>query len=347
MSNPSLMPYIQWGGNNMGILITASNSAVDGPRYPGQTIVCVVALFALFLIAPLSLLAQSGSSSAPPATQTQSQDQSAPCSNAPPIMKRSTQPDLPPCPVPADESPSSTGSQRIPAPNPSAPLIEKARDAAYQFSQKLPNFICEEYMTRYRQRGDDKTILDTVSTEVIYNGGHETYRNVKIGNRPTDKGMDEIGGSWSTGEFASMLLDLFSPATNAQFRSGGASPIEGLEAQVYDFRVASENSHWMVRADSQSTHPAYSGSVWIDPHTARVLRIEIQARDMPTDFPMDTVESTVDYSTVTIDGTPSLLPVHAETLGCERRSSDCGHNIIDFRNYHEFKVNFKINGVAN
>jgi hypothetical protein len=80
----------------------------------------------------------------------------------------------------------------------------------------------------------------------------------------------------------------------------------------------------------------------VDPKTARVLQIEMQARSIPSGFPMDTIESAVDYSYVMIGGTSFLLPVHAESLGCKRGSSHCSHNIIDFRNYHEYKVDFKI-----
>jgi hypothetical protein len=29
-------------------------------------------------------------------------------------------------------------------------------------------------------------------------------------------------------------------------------------------------------------------------------------------------------------------------LGCYRGTSNCSHNIIDFRNYHEFKAEIKI-----
>ena len=50
----------------------------------------------------------------------------------------------------------------------------------------------------------------------------------------------------------------------------------------------------------------------------------------------------VDYSYVRIGDTSFLLPVHAESLGCERGTSYCSHNIIDFRNYHEFKSEIKI-----
>jgi hypothetical protein len=226
---------------------------------------------------------------------------------------------------------------------PAESLIERAREAAWQFSQRLPNFVCQEFMSRFTQQGrQERMPLDLVSAEIIYEDGHESYRNVKIDNRPTDKPLEEIDGSWSTGEFASILLELFHPDTHTQFRSGGASTISGFSAQVYDFQVQSENSRWMLHAGSQNLAAAYGGSVWLDPSTARVLRIEMQARDIPSDFPMDSVETAVDYSDVRIGETSFLLPVHAEALGCQRGSSYCSHNIIDFRNYHEFKSDVKI-----
>ena len=98
----------------------------------------------------------------------------------------------------------------------------------------------------------------------------------------------------------------------------------------------------MLHAGSQTLAAAYGGSVWVDPKTARVLRIEMQARNIPSDFPMDAVESAVDYSYVWIGGTSFLLPVHAESWGCERGTNNCSHNVIDFRNYHEFKADIKI-----
>jgi hypothetical protein len=242
-------------------------------------------------------------------------------------------------PPPATSQPAESAPAPLPA---SAPLIERGREAAFQFSQKLPNFICEEYMSRFKQQGEQKTPLDLVTAELIYEDGHESYRNVKIDGHPADKQLEEIGGSWSTGEFGSILLELFHPATRAQFRSGGASNISGVRAQVYDFQVQAENSHWILQAGGQKVAAAYQGSVWLDPNSARTLRIEIQARNLPSDFAMATVETAVDYSNVNIGEKSFLLPVHAESLGCQRNSSFCSHNIIDFRNYHEFKSDIKI-----
>jgi hypothetical protein len=221
-------------------------------------------------------------------------------------------------------------------------LIERARDAAFEFSEQLPNYVCEEVMSRYTQRGREELPQDVVSAEIIYEEGKESYRNVKINDRPTDSGLEGIGGSWSTGEFASTLVALFHPDTDAQFRSGGESSIGGVPAQVYDYDVRREKSRWILHAGPQTLTTAYGGSVWVDPKTARVLRIEMQAHDIPLDFPMDTVESAVDYSYVWIGGASFLLPVHAESLGCQRGTNACGHNKIDFRNYHEFTSEIKI-----
>jgi hypothetical protein len=300
--------------------------------------ICLEVILALFLAqasSPQSQPAQSAPSASPPATQSQA----PPCSDVRPILKRGIQPPLPPCPDPPPVASPPADS----VPTRSLTLIERDRVAAFEFSEKLPNFICQEFMARSTQRGRETEMpLDVVSAEIIYADAQESYRNVKINDRPTNRNLQEIEGSWSTGEFASTLLELFRPDTYAQFRAGGVSSISGFSAQVYDFQVRSENSQWRLQAGSQTLAAAYGGSVWVDPTTARVLRIEMQARSIPSDFPMDMVESAVDYSYVTIGGASVLLPVHAESLGCERGTSYCSHNIIDFRNYHEYKVDFKI-----
>jgi hypothetical protein len=83
--------------------------------------------------------------------------------------------------------------------------------------------------------------------------------------------------------------------------------------------------------------PAYSGAVWVDPKTSRVLRIEMSAKSMPGEFPLDHVESATDYDYIRLgDAQQYLLPVHAETLSCQRGSNLCAKNVIDFRNYHKY-----------
>jgi len=217
-------------------------------------------------------------------------------------------------------------------------LVRKAAAAAFDFTEGLPNYMCQEQMTRYASdsRPPSWRSLDLVSASVVYENGKENYRNIKVNNKPRDSFAD-TDGAWSTGEFGTLLVDLFSPETDAQFRFRQTARTAGITVKVYDYTVDHPHSHWNLIVSSQRYMPAYRGSVWIDPSTARVLRIEQQAYGFPSDFPTDHVESATDYEYVQLgDARKYLLPVHSETLTCQRGTDMCSRNTIDFRNYHKY-----------
>ncbi len=217
-------------------------------------------------------------------------------------------------------------------------LVRRAAGAAFDFTEGLPNYLCKEQIARYVS--DTKPAnwhsIDLVSAVVVYENGKEDYRNIAVNGKPRDSFKD-TDGAWSTGEFGTLLVDLFSPATDAQFHYRRTERIAGVDARVYEYTVDHAHSHWSVGISSQHYMPAYKGSVWIDPQTARVLRIEEQAFGFPSDFPADHVESATDYQYVQMgDARKYLLPVHSENLTCQRGSDSCQRNTIDFRNYHKY-----------
>ena len=217
--------------------------------------------------------------------------------------------------------------------------IEKAREAAGAFTETLPDYLCQEQMARFQSETVKVSWvpLDIVSMEVVYEKGKERYRNLQINGKATKaQRMEELAGSWSTGEFASVLLDIFSPATAADFRYRHTSKSGGRDAYLYDFEVDHQHSHWQIHMPSQSILPAYRGSIWIDKETARVLRIEMQAVHLPEEFPLDKIEMATDYEFIRIADRQFLLPVHSENLDCQRGTNMCSHNVIDFRNYHKY-----------
>lgn len=218
-------------------------------------------------------------------------------------------------------------------------LIRRAADTALDFTETLPNYVCQELMSRYQSesRPANWQALDVVGTEVIYENGKEDYRKVTVNGRPVNKKLEEVGGSWSTGEFGTVLISLFSPGTATEFHYRRDSRIAGISTKEYEFTVTHAHSNWRISMGPQTYDPAYSGTAWIDPATARVMRIEMSARSFPSDFPSDDVESATDYEYIRLgDAKQYLLPVHSETLSCLRGSNDCNRNVIDFRNYRKY-----------
>jgi hypothetical protein len=233
------------------------------------------------------------------------------------------------------------GSERLPEPvmGFGDPFLDKAYDAAVSFIEGLPNYVCQEFVARYgsETRVPSWHAYDIVSYDLVYQDGREDYRNTKINGKPVAAGEDQKTGSWSSGEFGTILRALFTLGRSANFHFVKETTIAHRSARVYDFSVAKSDSRWRVTAGSQTFDPAYKGSVWIDKENARVLRIEMQAVSLPTSFPLDTVESSLDYDYIRLEASRQfLLPVKAEVLDCERGSFNCTRNSIDFRNYHKY-----------
>jgi hypothetical protein len=238
--------------------------------------------------------------------------------------------------VPPDPVAAAPASQPIPLGD--DPIITKARAAALEYSATLPNYLVQQMTTRYQSDRPKSgwQALDIVTADLTYQDGRESYKNIKVGNKSVNTSMEEIPGTRSTGEFSTLLEQLFEPGVT-KFRTGGQDTIHNRPAYVYSFEVTRELSRWRIEAPSQLYYPATKGSVWIDKETSRVLRIEQQGKAMPALFPFDTIEATVDYDFIRLGTTgPYLLPVESEVLSCQRGTSICSRNKIEFRNYRKF-----------
>jgi hypothetical protein len=235
--------------------------------------------------------------------------------------------------------PDATPEARAAAAGPTAPeLIAKAREWVATFTDSLPDYICHQQTTRYMEQSKQQgwQALDVVTAQVVYAKGKESYRDITVGGKKTTKSMEDIGGATSTGEFASTLQSLFAPQTMARFRFAETAHSGRHDMAVFDFNVDLQRSGWRIRVGGQTLRPAYSGSVWIEKSTARVRRVEMQADHIPNDFPLDSVETAVDYEQIPLGERSFYLPVHAENLACQRGTTTCTKNTIDFRNYHKF-----------
>ena len=217
-------------------------------------------------------------------------------------------------------------------------LIAQTMEWVQTFANGLPNFLCQQITTRYgrESKSEDWNPLDVVTAKVVYENGGESYRDITLGGRKTSKSMLQLGGSTSTGEFAAILRTLFWPGTKAKFQLAKSASIGATPVSVYDFEVDLAHSDWTIKVGGQSLKPAYTGQVWVGKSTGEVRKIEMQADNVPANFPLRTVFSSVAYDPVRLGTGNFLLPVLAVNQSCERKSSTCNKNDVEWRDYHKF-----------
>src|SRR5580704_6024473 len=89
-------------------------------------------------------------------------------------------------------------------------IIQQAREYVSNYTKNLPNFICVQVTRRDADptgTGNAWRHLDTITTKLSYNEGHEDYQVILVKNVPPDPGMtmEKLGGTTSAGEFGSMM----------------------------------------------------------------------------------------------------------------------------------------------
>jgi hypothetical protein len=247
---------------------------------------------------------------------------------------------LPAPPAPAQKP------KPVPIPPPGAEaqrrIIEQAREYALSYVKGLPDFICTQVTRRYF----DPTGLefwkqdDIITARLSYFDQKEEYKVVLVNNRVTNVGYDSLGGATSTGEFGSMLRELFEPRTQARFEWQRWATLRGRRAHVFAYSVAQERSNWQVsyQKTTQVT-PAYRGLVYVDRDTLSVLRITLEAI-LPPSFPLQQASTVLDYDFAEISGHQYMLPLKAEVR--MRENKFLLKNDVEFRLYRKFAAEASI-----
>ncbi len=242
------------------------------------------------------------------------------------------------------------GAEAAPAPAvdiSKLPLIEQARHHALAFMEELPNFIVTQFVTRSVREPEHKDwqAEDKLEIELSYRVKKgEQFKLLKRNDKPTTMSYADLRGATSTGEFGSMLIALFDEQSQAEFKEVKRETLRNHETVVYEYRVkkAFSNNTLTDKTSGRSVTTAYSGSVWVEIASGRVLRIEHSSDDIQRGFPITMAESAVEYDWVKINDERFLLPVLAEVIlgnDSERRYS---RNVIELRNYHMFETDLKI-----
>jgi len=217
------------------------------------------------------------------------------------------------------------------------PLLARARVAVNEYGSGLPDYVCQESIERFTISGLGQRSrvvqLDTVTAEVVYERGKESFRNLRVNDKPV---AQPTGGIWSVGFFGPMMLSLFDPRIPAEFRRRGTSREAGRSAVRYEFEVTADKSNWQLTGEGINLKTAYRGSIWVEASTGRILRHEIVALDLPSKFYYSGGSMKVHYGAVQINGREYLLPRTTESSMCPRNAFACERNIAQYSGCHKF-----------
>lgn len=279
-------------------------------------------------------------------------------------------PPQPEIPVPAERSASKTVEPE-PADMPAycatlsgtgkhAPELAKVCEFALAMRKKLPNVICDRETKRYwttapgplaigrsaRMYGDEDH-SDTVIAKVTYRDGQEYYNDVRIDGKPIAAAAPELSGTWSDGEFATILAGAFVSSSKAEFQYEKSDALHSSPAFVFDFHVKAENNRlYFLHSGDTIWFPEYSGRIWIDAQTSSLLRMERETAYMPQ-YPIRRMRTEIDYSNVPLgDGTRLVLPTNSRVLICTPplhvNGDNCARNIVRFTHWHKFRATTNI-----
>lgn len=231
-------------------------------------------------------------------------------------------------PVPPPPPPPSAAEQKE--------VLEKAREYALGYSKRLPDFFCLQVTRRYVDPSGLEfwRLGDTITTKLSYFEQKEDYKVMTINGRMTEVPYQKLDGSTSSGEFGSMMRELFERNTQARFEWQRWGTLRGKRNHVYEYFVAQPNSKWTVSYQrTQMTTPGYRGLVYVDRDTFEVTKITLEA-DMPPSFPIQMATTSLDYDTIDISGSKFMLPLRAEVR--MRSGKDLIKNEVEFRLYRKF-----------
>ncbi|HVS21661.1 MAG TPA: hypothetical protein VHD88_07420 [Pyrinomonadaceae bacterium] len=239
-------------------------------------------------------------------------------------------------------------------------LLEQTRKATLGAADKMPDYLVKQMITRSRAFGQTNnwSVYDRLSIAVSYRQtAGEQYKLLSVNGMPPSvderEGStygDKLGGTTSSGEYVSMLSELFQPQTRADFQMADTDTLRGRRTIVYEFSVKKEFSHQTLKFQENinsapiETIAGYRGRIWVDRETNRVLRLEDISVEIPPDFPITAATSTIDYDWVTINEVEHLLPSRAiiELTSHVGARSEQTRNDILFRGYRKFGAEVKI-----
>jgi hypothetical protein len=227
-------------------------------------------------------------------------------------------------------------------------VLADATEYARNYSARMPDFICVQMTRRFYDPagGEEWRGRDTITERLSYFEHKENYTVVFINGRSVnDVKHEQLGGTTSSGEFASMMEQIFSPQSGTDFEWERWATLRGKRMHVFSYKVPQSRSEYRILAQgAESIVVGYHGSIFVDRETSRIYKITLQADDIPPTYPVRAAALTLDYDMQKIAESEFLLPLKSVvTLMAEKRLNT--KNETEYHAYRKFTAESTIKDI--
>ncbi len=217
--------------------------------------------------------------------------------------------------------------------------------------KQLPDYVCGQEIERFNRQGSEVPWrkADSLRFDVAMIGDKELYALPGEGHFTERPLRTFIGrGSIATGQLGLFAKHVFLTST-AHFTDRGETDLDGHRVHEYAFDVPAEQSSYHLRFGNSEAVVAFQGSFFIAPDTLDLVRLDVQAYDIPESLAIVEANTTLDYARTQIDDNSILLPVRASlTLTATDGREDLNRTVFSScRHYRtESKIAFDAGAAA-
>jgi VWFA-related protein len=236
-----------------------------------------------------------------------------------------------------------------PTPEEIKSILADATKYAMAYKDSLPNFMCEQVtdhsINLVDNWGGNKWTHKNKSTELLTFFEHRESRillDEEISDAAGRANLNRVKAVDSAGEFGFALSGLFRPESKAEFQWKETGLLEDGTVQLFDYRVAQENSTFNLRVSSVDViKVGYHGQVAIDSATRTVRRITQVVDGIPVKFPIQGVSTSIDYDYIVINNHDYMLPIGAQVI-TKSGPRELEMNEIAYRDFRRFSTTSRI-----
>jgi hypothetical protein len=199
-------------------------------------------------------------------------------------------------------------------------LTAHTLQANHKLLSRLPRYTCLETISRGQasKKGRKAHKQDVIRLDIGVGGGEEIY---SWPGDPTfsSKNLFQLVGTGilADGLFRTFAANVFID-NGAVVKAAGEGIIEGKKAFRFTYSVPSLQGRWELNWNGAQGLLGEQGAFWVDQSDLSLLRLEIEAVDIPINLPVESLTITIRYRLLASGEANALIPETAAMEVVER-----------------------------